>query len=28
VPRYRAGLEFSDADAAAVDAYIGRHKAT
>jgi len=27
-PRYRAGLEFSDADSAAVDAFIGRHKAT
>lgn len=28
VPRYRAGLEFADADAAAVDAFIERHKAT
>jgi hypothetical protein len=28
VSRYRAGLEFADADAADVDAYIGRHKAT
>jgi PilZ domain-containing protein len=28
VPRYRAGLEFSDADGAAVDAFIGRRKAT
>ena len=26
VPRYRAGLEFADADATAVDAFIGRHK--
>jgi hypothetical protein len=24
--RYRAGLEFSDADAEAVDGFIGRHK--
>jgi len=24
--RYRAGLEFSDADAAAVEGFIGRHK--
>jgi hypothetical protein len=27
VPRYRAGLEFTDADAAAVDGFIGRHRA-
>jgi hypothetical protein len=27
-PRYRAGLEFSDAEGASVDAFIGRHKAT
>jgi hypothetical protein len=26
-PRYRAGLEFIDADAAAIDAYCSRHKA-
>jgi hypothetical protein len=26
-PRYRAGIEFIDANAQAVDAYIGRHKA-
>ncbi len=26
--RYRSGLEFTDAEAAAVDAFIGRHKAT
>ncbi len=25
-PQYRAGLEFTDADGAAVDAFIGRHK--
>ena len=25
-PRYRAGLEFVDADAAAIDAYCSRHK--
>ena len=28
VSRYRAGLEFVDADGAAVDAFIARHKAT
>ena len=28
VSRYRAGLEFTDADASEVDAFIGRHKAT
>jgi PilZ domain-containing protein len=28
VSRYRAGLEFADADAAEVDAYIARHKTT
>jgi hypothetical protein len=27
-PRYRAGIEFINADAAAVDAYSSRHKAT
>jgi hypothetical protein len=27
-PRYRSGLEFTDAEAAAVDAFISRHKAT
>ena len=27
-PRYRAGLEFADADATAVEAFIGRHKAS
>jgi hypothetical protein len=26
VPRYRAGLEFADVDATAVEAFIGRHK--
>jgi len=26
-PRYRAGLDFVDADAAAIDAFCGRHKA-
>ena len=26
-PRYRAGINFTDADAAAVDAYCARHKA-
>jgi hypothetical protein len=26
VPRYRAGIEFIDADPAAVDAYCARHK--
>jgi hypothetical protein len=27
-PRYRSGLEFTDAETAAVDAFISRHKAT
>ena len=27
-PRYRAGLEFADAEPATVEAFIGRHKAT
>jgi PilZ domain len=27
-PRYRAGVEFVDADAASVEAFIGRHKAS
>jgi hypothetical protein len=26
VPRYRAGLEFVDAEAPAVEAFIGRHR--